>query len=367
MAASDPAFMKNAAATNHSTASAEVLEQWGRDCLLRLGVAEHHATLVSHSLVQTSLWGIDSHGIARMPHYLSRLEAGSLNPKPRLVYQETGPCTGNLDGDHGLGIVVCERATREAISLAKQNGLGFVGVHNSSHCGAIGIYGRMIAEAGLIGLVFTHSDAFVAPHRGTQKFLGTNPICIAVPSADGPPVCLDMATSAAAWNKIMNARREGLDIDPTLAYDIDGNPTRDPDAVACLKPMAGHKGYALALMIEILCGPLNGAPWGPHITPMYGDLTQRRMLGSFVGAINPERFHGGTTFSATVRDLINAARQEPAVNPEAPVLVPGDDHYLSEKIRRHHGIPIEPGLAEQFAEWSAKLGVSVPATDFCRR
>ncbi len=349
--------MTTSAAMNFSTATADTLHQWGTACLQRSGLSETHAAFTARSLVKTSLWGIDSHGIARLPHYLSRLAAGSLNPKPNMQFEQTGACTGNLDGDHGLGLVVCERATQEAITLAKENGLGFVGVRNSSHCGAIGLYGRIIAEAGLIGLVFTHSDAFVAPDRGYRKFLGTNPICISVPCADGPPICLDMATSAAAWNKIMNARREGRPIDPALAYDAEGRPTSDPVEVACLKPVAGHKGYALALMIELLCGPLNGAPWGPNIPAMYGDLSQRRFLGSFIGAIDPKRFHGGPTFADSARDLVQSARVQPSANPSAPVLAPGDDHYANERERALNGIPIEPGLAAQFAQWSAQLGV----------
>ena len=349
------------------SASVESLEKWGTDCLKSLGLPDSHAAFVAHSLVQTSLWGIDSHGIARLPHYLSRLAAGSLNPDPRMEFTPTGACTGNLDGDHGLGLVVCERATREAIAMALANGAGFIGVRNSSHCGAIGLFGRIISEAGLIGLVFTHSDAFVAPHNGFRKFLGTNPICISAPCEDGPPICLDMATSAAAWNKIMNARREGVLIDDSLAYDTEGRPTDNPDAVACLKPMAGHKGYALAFMIELLCGPLNGAPWGPNIPAMYGDLAQRRLLGSFVGAIDPNRFAGGSTFPAAVREMAASARAQAHFHPDEPVIVPGDDHYANERRRRRTGIPIEPGLASQFAEWSEKLRVNGPIPDSASR
>ena len=123
--------------------------------------------------------------------------------------------------------------------------------------------------------------------------MGTNPICISAPCAGGAPVCLDMATSAVPWNVVMNARRENRPMDASLAYDATGQATTDPNAVACLKPMAGHKGYGLAMMIDLLCGPLNGAPWGPNIPAMYGDLSQRRLLGSFVGAIDPKRFAGG--------------------------------------------------------------------------
>ena len=336
------------------------LSEWGTDCLKSFGVAEKDARFVSESLVQTSLWGIDSHGIARLPHYLNRIEAGSLNPNPNIKIENTGPCTANLDGDHGLGIVVVGDATREAISLANKNGVGVVGVRESSHCGAIGLYGRMIADAGLIGITFTHSDSFVAPHNGHEKFLGTNPICISVPNEDGPPVCLDMATSAIPFNYIMNARNENRNIPEDVAYNKEGEATENPNEVTALRPMAGHKGYALAFMIELLCGPLNGMPFGLNISPMYEELTKKRHLGSFIIAIDPLRFFGGEGFSQTVALMVKSARMQQVKDKEQPVLAPGDDQYKTEKKRLITGIPVESGLLKQITFWSEKLNIKLP-------
>lgn len=336
------------------------LIDWGEACLVKMGMAHKDALLVANSLVQTSLWGIDSHGIARLPHYLNRIEGGSLNVNPQLGIENTGPCTSNMNGDNGLGIVVVNAATKESILLAKKNGVGILGVRESSHCGAIGLYGRMIAQSGLIGIVFTHSDAFVAPHRGFKKFVGTNPICISVPNRYGQPLCLDMATSAVAWNKVMNARNENDKISDNLAYDINGNPTDDPDLVACLRPMAEHKGYALAVMIDLLCGPLNGAPWGTNIPEMYGDLTEKRNLGSLIIAIDPSRFFGGRDFSKMVSAMAEAARNQPVKDDNMPVLAPGDDQYEHEKERINYGIPIEPGFYCEIEFWSKKLKVELP-------
>jgi len=334
---------------------------WGKQCLISLGCSEADAHFVSNSLTQTSLWGIDSHGIARLPHYLNRIEAGSLNPEPNIKAENTGPCSANLDGDHGLGIVVMGNATKKAISLAQENGVGVVGIRESSHCGAIGIYGRMIADAGLVGIVFTHSDSFVAPHNGYQKFLGTNPICITVPNADGPPVCLDMATSAIPYNYIMNARNENHSIPDDVAYNKVGEATENPHDVTCLRPLAEHRGYALAFMIELLCGPLNGMPFGLNISSMYEDLTKRRHLGSFVIALDPGRFFGGKDFPKTVATMVKSAHMQPSKNGEQPVLAPGDDQYASEKTRLKDGIPVEPGLFDQMKFWSEKLNVKIPA------
>jgi ureidoglycolate dehydrogenase (NAD+) len=326
---------------------AEKLCPWATRQLQDCGVPEPDARLVAESLVQTSLWGIDSHGIARLAHYLRRLRAGSIEPAPKMQFLRTGPCTGQLDGAHGLGIVVCHRAMDEAIALAKENGVGIVGCSHSTHCGAIGLYGRHAAREGLVGIAFTHSDAFVAPHDGKFAFVGTNPICITAPCASREPVCVDTATSAIPINKVMNARREGQPLPAGIALDRDGCPTTDPTAVAALLPMAAHKGYALAFLIDLLCGPLNGMPFGPHIPPMYGDMTARRYLGSLMMAIDPNRFAGGPTFAQAVADMSAEARRQPPASPDVEVLVPGDPELSAERIRKVQGIPLDPTLLDE--------------------
>jgi ureidoglycolate dehydrogenase (NAD+) len=341
--------------------SAEILAGWVARCLAAVGMGLEDANLVARSLVQTSLWGIDSHGVARLPHYLGRLAGGSIDPRPRMRVRRTGPCTAQLDGAHGHGMVVCHRAMEEAIALARENGLGAVGVSNSSHCGAVGLYGRQATRQGLVALALTHSDAFVAPHGGCAKFQGTNPICLAIPTHDPRcPICLDMATSAVPWNRVMNARRENRPLDPGWALDADGRPTTDPHAVACLLPLAGYKGYGLAFLIDLFCGPLNGMPFGPHIPPMYGDNKERRHLGSFMMAIDPNRFAGGATLAETAMRMAVEARRQPRADAAEEILVPGDPEYRCEVARTRTGIPIEWGLWTEIEQWAARLGVGLP-------
>jgi ureidoglycolate dehydrogenase (NAD+) len=340
------------------------MTRWAVSCLLAAGMEAADAKLVARSLVQTSLWGIDSHGVARLPHYLRRILAGSIEPRPQITVRRTGPCTAQMDGGHGQGIVVCHRAMEEAIAMARENGLGAVGIGNSSHCGAIGLYGRQAASQGLIGLAMTHSDAFVAPYRGRAKFIGTNPICLAIPSSDSTrPICLDMATSAVSWNRVENARRENQPLEEGWALDKHGSPTTDPKAVACLLPLAAHKGYALAFLIDLFCGPLNAMPYGPHIPAMYGDPAQQRRLGSFMMALDPKRFAGGATLAAVAVEMAAEARQQPPAHDGAEILVPGDPEYRCEKARRRSGIPIEPGQWKEICEWSQRMEVKPPAAD----
>ncbi len=321
------------------------------------GVPAADARIVAKSLVQTSLWGIDSHGIARLPHYLRRLRTGSIEARPEMHFQRTGPCTGQLDGNHGLGILVCHHAMREAIAMASENGVGIVGCRHSTHCGAIGLYGRQASCEGLIGLAFTHSDAYVVPTHGKYAFVGTNPICIAVPSASAEPVCVDMATSEVPINRVMNARREGKSLPAGLAFDREGVPTTDPNRVAAISPMGAHKGYALAFLIDILCGPLNGMPYGPHIPAMYGDMTARRNLGSLVVAVDPARFAGGTALAETVTQMAEEVRRQPPKSLDREVLVPGDPEYRTQRRREREGIPIDTALMEELGLEPGKLRV----------
>jgi ureidoglycolate dehydrogenase (NAD+) len=339
----------------------QALTDWGAACLGAQDVPDDDALLVASSLVQTSLWGIDSHGIARLPHYLNRLAHGSVLARPSITVTRTGIATAHVEGGQGLGIVVSHRANRAAMDIAAECGVAAAGVSDSSHCGAIGLYTREAARAGMVGLGFTHSDSIAAPFGGHVPFLGTNPISIAFPREGGEPVCLDMATTSIPWNRVMNARREGAPLPEGVAVDGDGKDATDAQAARALRPLGGpeygHKGYALALMVELLCGPLNGNPFGPHITPMYEKLDQPRRIGAFFVVIDPSRFPGGPALAATVERMARELAEQPG-NPR----VPGDPELETAARRGTRGIPIEPGLWAEMAIWSERLRVPLPAS-----
>src|SRR5579859_859392 len=157
------------------------LEPWALACLERVGVPHGEASLVASSLAQTSAWGIDSHGILRLTHYLRRLTIGSIKAAAAPVVMRTGPVTAQVHGEDGLGIVHAALAMEVAIEMAKEAGAGIVGVGHSSHCGAMGLYTRMAAREGLVGIAMTHSSSIVVPHGGKRSYFGTNPISIAFP------------------------------------------------------------------------------------------------------------------------------------------------------------------------------------------
>lgn len=336
---------------------AQSIIDWAVSCLEALDMPTDDARELAESLVQTSLWGIDSHGIARLPHYMERLRRGSIKARPQIVVKETGASTAQVHGDQGQGIVVGHRAARLAVDMARKSGIAAVGVSDSSHCGAMAIYTRPAAREGMIAIAFTHSDSMAAPFGGTRAFFGTNPISIAFPRAGHEPACLDMATTSIPFNRVVNARREGHPLPEGVAYDAEGKLTTDAVATRSLLPLGGpefgYKGYGLALMIDLLCGPLNGNPYGPTISGMFTEMDAPRRLGAFFLMIDPARFAGGGLLATTVNTVASALADEPG----APKM-PGDPELTEEKIRRIEGVPVEPVLAEQMREWSERLKVT---------
>ena len=315
------------------------------------------ARQLAESLVQTSLWGIDSHGIARLPHYMERISRGSIKARPTIRVEQTGASTAQVHGDQGQGIVVAHRAATIAAELARNSGIGAVGVTDSSHCGAIALYVRPAAREGLVAMAFTHTDAVALPFGGTRAFFGTNPMAMAFPRSGHEPVCLDMATTSIPYNRVTNARREGHPLPEGVAFDEAGQATTDAHAVRALAPLGGneygHKGYGLALMIDLLCGPLNANPYGSTISSMFNALDEPRRLGAFFLMLDPQRFAGGPMLADTVEKMALALAGEPG----SP-LMPGDPELQEESVRRVKGIPIEPVLAEQMREWSKRLQVT---------
>jgi ureidoglycolate dehydrogenase (NAD+) len=336
----------------------EPLEAWAVACLEKAGVPPPEARLVGSSLVQTSVWGIDSHGVLRLTHYLNRMSLGSISPTAAPVVMRTGPVTAQVHGQDGLGIVHAALAMEVAIEMAKDSGVGIAGVGHSSHCGAVGLYTRMAAREGLIGIGMTHSSSIVVPHGGRDRYFGTNPLSIAFPRAGGEPVCLDMATSQVAWNKVLNARLENRPLDEGVAVDAAGEPTTDPHraraGVPLGGPIYGYKGYGLAFMIDLLCGALNGMTFGRRINHMYEELDKPRKIGHFLMAIDPGRFAGGDGLEATLEDLIADLRTQ------GDILFPGEPELIEQEKRLAEGIPIDPEALADMKKWSAKLGIPPP-------
>ncbi len=311
------------------------------------GLNERDSGIMAESLVHANLRGTDSHGVMRTPHYIGRVDMGSINPRPETKSERTGPSTATMDGDHGFGAVTNWDAMGLAIEMAKESGVAFVGVNHSNHCGALSFFAHRAMDAGLIGIVFTQTDKGVVPFGGRLPFCGTNPMCFGIPTASGTPVMLDMATSTVAGGHIYKARMENKPIPPTWALDVDGQPTSDPHKAAYWTPAAGAKGYGMGVIIDILTGILSGGAFGPNIPVMYADLDKRRNLCHLVAALDYRRFAGGAGFRDQVVAMVTALHAAPAAEGFDQVRAPGEPEYLCSLERAKNGIPVDEKVLDE--------------------
>lgn len=344
---------------SHATINvpAQQLLQLTADILRHRGVPSADADYVAWHLVETNLRGTDSHGIARLPHYVRRLDKGSICARPEITFAPRSASTGLLEGGHGLGHVVMKRAVEEAEEMARKAGAGWVAVANSSHCGALAPLGLQLAERGYIGLVFSHVDPMVLPHGAREPFCGTNPICLTAPGDEETTLCLDMATSIVPWNVVANAQQEGVALQEGWAVDGRGNDTTDPHEVQALYPFGQHKGSGLGIMIDVFCSMLSGAPFGPDIPRMYGDLGEERRLGGLVGAIAIDRFVALPVFRKRVTEMAHRLnRLHPAPGVER-VRFPGEPELEMKRRRSREGVPVGLQLYSELNDLADAAGL----------
>jgi L-2-hydroxycarboxylate dehydrogenase (NAD+) len=357
----------------HQTFQAEDLHAFTRRVLATFGVPDDDASIAADVLAYSDLRGIDSHGVARLITYVDMLELERINPHPRVSIVRETASTATVDGDNGLGLVVGPQANRIAMAKAAEAGSGWVSVRNTNHYGAAGYYICTCVDAGLIGWSMTNTTKLVAPLWGAERMLGTNPIAIGFP-AEPEPIIVDMATCAAAYGKIEIAMRAGKPIPDGWAIDDAGLETDDPNAMiegGALLPLGsrreqgGHKGYCLAIAVDLFCGVLSGANWGPFCPPfaLRQEIPSRsvgRGIGHFFGAmdvagfIDPDEFRRQTAdFIATLR----ATRPGPGTN--GP-LIPGDPEREAYAYRVKHGVPIVRRVVDDLTDVARRRGVPLP-------
>ena len=335
------------------------LERWSQALLEASGLEPAAAETVAVSLVHANRRAVDSHGVARLPIYSERLRAGHMNGRPRPRVERADGAVALVDADQGPGQVAGVFATDHAIELARRHGAGVVAVHRSSHYGAAGYYAIRAAEAGMIGVSTTNSEPFVVPYGGVDHALGTNPIAIAAPLPDGI-WDTDMATSQVAVNKIFNARDEGRTIPEGWGVDEQGRTTTDPGKVYAAVPLGGYKGYALALLVEVLSGVLSGSGVGHGIGRIYDGEAQD--VGHFHLAIDVDRLAGREHAAQLLARLLGDLKAIPPAPGHDEVLVPGEPEQRTQAQRERDGIPLPPTLWTTLTELSKELGVAVPPT-----
>ena len=287
------------------------------------GVPTSDARLVLESLVTADMWGHPSHGMLRLPWYVARIRTGVMNPVTAPETVSSFGAVTVLDGHDGVGQVVTRRAVDLAGDAARIHGVGVVAVRNSNHFGTAAYWTRLLAEQGCVGILTTNGSPAMAPWGGRDKMVGANPWSIAVPSGFGA-VVLDIANTGVARGKVYAARERGERLPEGWAIDIDGLPTTDPQAAidGIILPMAGHKGYAISFMMDVLSGVLTGSSYGTGVVgPHVPD--KRSGCGHLVIAISIEALMPLDDFGQRMDDLIDTVKRS-AVTPGGEILVPGE-------------------------------------------
>jgi L-2-hydroxycarboxylate dehydrogenase (NAD+) len=355
---------------------ADYLRDFCAKVFMHFGIAEIDAAQAADVLARSDLRGIDSHGVARLHTYFDMLALGRINPKPNMKVVREKASVATVDGDNGLGLVVGPKANEIAMEKAERHGSGWVSVSNSNHFGIAGYYPLKALERDLIGWAMTNTTKLVAPLWGAEKMLGTNPIAIAFPGYKEPPLVIDMATSAVAYGKIEIALRKQEAIPKGWIVDKDGRETTSPqdmlDGGAQLplgseKEMGGHKGYALASMVDILCCVLSGANWGPFAPPfaLRQEIPERQVgkgIGHFFGALQIDGFIDKDEFKKQIDEWIRVFRNTRPAPGTAGPLIPGDPEREAEAIRSKEGIPLIKPVVDDLLDISRQTGIRFEVT-----
>jgi hydroxycarboxylate dehydrogenase B len=326
------------------------------------GSAVPEADLVAEHLVQANLAGHDSHGVGMIPTYVRDLQAGRVVPNMRAkLVKDDGPIL-MFDGRRGYGRAVAGEAMAAAIVRCRQTGVVAMTLANAHHIGRVGAYGELASGGGFVSLHFVNGadhPGLVAPFRGSDARFSTNPICIAVPGTDRQPsLILDMATSALAMGKVRVARNEGKLVPDGALIDPLGRPTRDPqvmyrDPRGALLPMGGHKGYALAVVTELLAGALSG---GPTIQP--GNARRGGIINNMLTVLlDPARLAGVAWLRREMENFVDYVKASPPADPAAPVLVPGDPERIARDERVGGGIVIDATTWEEILNAGESVGL----------
>ncbi len=357
------------------TVKSETLRHQLEEIFRAWGMREDDIAVIVDNMVEADLRGIDSHGIGMLPQYEMHRRNGAINVTPDVrVVRDVG-AVALIDADHGLGHVPATRAMRLAIDKARAFGIGAVAVCNSNHYGAAGVYSMMAAAEGLIGFSTTGTtQRSVVPTFGREPRFSTNPIAFAAPARRNPPFSLDMATSTVAVGKLNIARRLGKPIPIGWAMDGRGEPTTDPVAALeatpkRLSPLGGtrelgsHKGYGLAVMVDILSSVLSGAFIGGYNLAT-GERERYINVGHFCMALDPAAFRGERdSFEEDMDRLIDMLHATEPADPAQPVLVAGDPEHAARAERLESGIPMSKTLVEEVREVAAACGAPFVLTD----
>jgi len=349
------------------------LESFVVDVLRKVGVPKSDAAIVADVLIAGDLRGKGGHGVVRLPRYVNGIREGKIEPTDRSRIVRDTATTALIDGGNSLGQVIGVKAMHLAIGKAKRSNVGLVAVRNSNHYGIAGYYALMALEHDMIGISMTNTFPLAVPTFGRAAILGTNPIALAAPTNRETEFALDMATSVVPRGTLEAYDRKGKPLPRGWAVDADGRGTTDARAV--LENMAnrrgggvlplggegeefsGHKGYGLALMVDVLCGTLSGAASGPDA---YAKQTEAN-LGHLFAAISIEAFRPAAEFRADLDRLLRSLKDSEKAAGHDRIYTHGEKAAAATRAAMKTGIPLGPKVVETLRALGSSVGVPWPS------
>ncbi len=335
------------------------LEALARAAFRGLGLPEEDAALASSVLVLADLFGVTTHGVARIVAYGERMALGGIATRPDIAVERVAPSLIRVDGDNGVGPLVGRRALDAAMEAAAETGMAMALARGSNHFGPIAPYAYLAARKGFATIIGSNATTTIAPWGGRDTRLGNNPMGFGFPRPGGDPIMLDMAMSVAARAKIRKAKDAGQPIPEGWAADADGRPTTDPAEAlkGFLLPVGGHKGYGLALMVDMLAGLMSGAAYLTRVSSWSENPERAQDLGHFFIVFDAGRLMPEAELVRRVDDFSAIIHDTPAADPSRPVMLPGEIELASMARQRREGIAIPAELRRKL-EALAAAGVS---------
>jgi L-2-hydroxycarboxylate dehydrogenase (NAD+) len=322
---------------------------------------EPDAERLAGLMVEADLRGSDTHGVIRLPLYVRRIRAGGVNAKPNIRVISDRPAAALIDGDNGMGHLVMCAAAALAIDKAKATGIGWVGARMSNHAGPAALYVTMPLRHDMIGLYFAVGSSNHLPAWGSsESLLGTNPMAVAVPALEEPPIVLDMAPTVAAYGKVRLKAQRGEQMPVGWMIDQAGKPLTDPKRAdeGHLLPIGDYKGSGLSLIIGLLAGALNRAAIGRQVIDFVKETGKATNTGQAIAAIAIEAFMPPAEFKRAVDSLIRDIRNSRRLPGVERIWLPGEQSHVKLLDRRAHGVPMPKALRDSLDAVARDLNIA---------
>ncbi|BBY30006.1 Ldh family oxidoreductase [Mycolicibacterium sediminis] len=326
-----------------TTIPVDELTHLAASALTTVGLTQASADVVADVLVLADLFGIHTHGVLRVPQYLERAGIGGINPHADITTTHVAPALALVDGDNGVGPLVANAALDAALKSARDTGVGAAFARHSNHFGPVMPYLFKAASEGFAAIIASNATTTIAPWGGRATRLGNNPLGMGMPNPGSDPILLDIALSVAARAKIRAAAADGRDIPDSWATDESGRPTTDPHAAleGFLQPIAGHKGYGLAVMVDLFAGLLSGAAYLDKVSSWSVAPERPQNLGHFFILINTRLLAAPDVLGERVNDFGERLHAVPAADPGQPVRLPGEMEMARYHHQRRDGITLD--------------------------